>query len=1493
MKIRKLLAWALCLCLILGVFPAVSAETNPSCTAVLTGNTGAVVTCSAAPLSAEVDDNDLAIVEIRGNEVRVIAKEGAVGVARLTVQTSAGYEIFDIPIGYTTFVYDGGKLTVVPGSDSGYTVTGINAAGEEYIAGSTDYPLPVTTDVNGWTVYENTDVYKLHVAIAKTGGTFVFTGTASDASVSVKKAATAPAVILLAGLDMSSSFTAPITVKKESTSTVTITALGGFTNTLTDAAFNNADSYGDPATDGGDGTNAEYAESAVIKGKSYSRVTLNGAGTLNLVCSTKNALKVGEYGSLTIDGLTLNVTSAKNGISADNLMTINGGNITVTATSGDAIRSDPDAVDATAGCAGNIVINGGSFTLQSGSDGIQAAQDLTINGGDFNIRAGSGYNDSSFNKDTMSCKGLKASFSSDDSDTDDTDATNVLTVNGGTFTINTPDDAIHTDGSVVINGGEFAIQTGDDGVHGDVQADFGVQGAADCKIHLTVSTSYEGLEAKNVYIKSGCYSIAASDDGINAAGGSSSGSDPSPWNPGPGGGGNTGDYSLNISGGLVNVNCNGDGLDSNGALNITGGSSIVWAQAPNGDNSPLDSDGTMTVNGGMVFGGGTNPMNENPSTSTSQPYVKYGGSSGGGWGGPGGGSSGSTISSGRTVVVKNASSQVVFSIKAPKNINYAIYSDPTMTSSTNWSITSDTSTPTTTNFWSEHSYGSYVQTQAPSCTVPGVKTATCSACGGTVTEEIAPTGHSWSYVTIAPTVTEEGYDLYTCSVCGGQYRTNFVEPTGGGDPCVDGHTWDDGVVTTEPTCTEPGVTTYTCTVCGETTTASAPAALGHEFNDETGVCGRCGMEAWKASFVCSEGCSVTAYRTQDLSSGGAANAAYAFARSSDNGAIDVSGSGQVNFVVVPEEGYAIESVTVTPTANYKNLKLPSEIGTENAYRITKVAGDVTVTVTASQNVCQHEFDDDGVCIHCGLEAPKASFVCSEGCSVTAYPTQDLTTGGTEHAAFALARYSDTGEIAIDGTGQVNFVVVPEEGYEIVSVTAEPTANYKNLKLPSEIGTENAYRITKMSGHVTVTVTARSTTPQIEDGYYLIGPDGWTVDTIDPAKCFAVNPANANEYMLSTTLTAGDPIKVVHVANGAIDAWYPDGEGTEYIVDADHAGEKTIYFKTGYDQAWAEFGGYIWIDANPVNPDPVLDTNLTFYMSLITKIELYAKFTVRMRTVQDYESWYLEVSKLDGDGNVIETKRLGEGQEGEVTPVNNIAYLAEYRDVTAKELGVDVSVVLHAIDANGVEHYGPAVVFNYRDYIVGELLKEDNDDAVRKLCADILNYGAAAQAYFDYETEHLVNENLSIEAQAAMEQFASTGVAPANLVNGTNGPNVYSSVSVKNRIVLTLTIRGIGSPETVQIKIKEHDGGKVKEIIDTEKNGSVWQVQYSGLDAEDMRILYDFVPVADGEETGTPLTWSVEGYAREARLNPDATDAELNLFNALLHYVDAVKAAFPS
>lgn len=431
---------------------------------------------------------------------------------------------------------------------------------------------------------------------------------------------------------------------------VTVNALEGFENTLSDSELNNADLYGD-TSDGGDGTNAAYAESAVIKGKVSANITLTGKGVLNLNCATKNAIKLGTSGVLTVESLTLNIVSANHGISCDNIININ-----------------------------------------AGGDGIQSAQDITITDGSFDITTGTGYDDESFNSDTDSRKGIKASFSSDE-DADTEDSTNSITVSGGRFVLNTADDSIHSDSYICITGGDFEIKTGDDGIHADTTLDVGQNDADNSLININILTCYEGLEAGTVNIYSGNISVVSSDDGINAAGGSDENQGPAgggfnpgggrPGQGGPGGnpGGNGGsapgqggssDYTINIYGGEIFVNAEGDGLDSNGDLNLLGGSLVIWGMKAGGDNEPLDCDGTLTIDGATVFGAGSSAMTTVPKNS--QGYI----------------TSRASAASGKTVnILQNG--ETVFKIKVVKNINYIIYSSPDVTDTSEWSIVIDDS----------------------------------------------------------------------------------------------------------------------------------------------------------------------------------------------------------------------------------------------------------------------------------------------------------------------------------------------------------------------------------------------------------------------------------------------------------------------------------------------------------------------------------------------------------------------------------------------------------------------------------------------------------------------------------------------------------------------------------------------------------------------------------------------------------------------------------
>ena len=100
---------------------------------------------------------------------------------------------------------------------------------------------------------------------------------------------------------------------------------------------------------------------------------------------------------------------------------------------------------------------------------------------------------------------------------------------------------------------------------------------------------------------------------------------------------------------------------------------------------------------------------------------------------------------------------------------------------------------------------------------------------------------------------------------------------------------------------------------------------------------------YQVSFVTGEHVSVTVYPTQALT-GGTENATVAYSREAGTGTLTKT-DGQVNFLLVFDEGYELDG-EITVEGSYKNLKDLSADGTANAYRLTKIASDLTVTVNA-------------------------------------------------------------------------------------------------------------------------------------------------------------------------------------------------------------------------------------------------------------------------------------------------------------------------------------------------------------------------------------------------------------------------------------------------------------------------------------------------------------------------------------------------------------------
>ena len=202
-------------------------------------------------------------------------------------------------------------------------------------------------------------------------GTYLLSGECSDGSVEVKKGTTG-VTLILDGLELESSDTAPISCRKSTE--VTILAAEGSVNYLRDSEKNNDGEYPDN----------ENAENAVIKCKDGSQVTLCGTGTLNITANGKNGIKSGattdEEGeaSLTVKELTLNISAPVNdAINAEHLLNIESGTLSIAA-GDDAVHSD---LTLNIGADGT---DGPTISITECCEGLEAAE-LNILSGDISI----------------------------------------------------------------------------------------------------------------------------------------------------------------------------------------------------------------------------------------------------------------------------------------------------------------------------------------------------------------------------------------------------------------------------------------------------------------------------------------------------------------------------------------------------------------------------------------------------------------------------------------------------------------------------------------------------------------------------------------------------------------------------------------------------------------------------------------------------------------------------------------------------------------------------------------------------------------------------------------------------------------------------------------------------------------------------------------------------------------------------------------------------
>lgn len=535
-------------------------------------------------------------------------------------------------------------------------------------------------------------------------GTYQIAGTLDDGALIVESAENAKITLVLGGVSIRNSTGAAIQIA--TADDVTIELAEGTTNVL------QSGEKVDIAT----ATEGEEASGGALQSKVDLKI--KGKGSLTVLGYLNNGIHCTK--DLKIKNGNISVTALGHGIKGKNSVTVSGGTVTVTSGK-DGITSDETENEEK----GFVTIEDGEIIITSAGDGVSAETTLTVTGGVISIISGGGsanaqqktdnmrgwwdFDNSASDDDSVSCKGLKAG--------------KALVISGGSITIDAQDDALHTDGDMTISGGECILSTGDDGAHAALSLT-----VLDGKI--TVLTSYEGLEANQITLAGGELDITASDDGINANGGSDGfsggfgggfggrrsdmnsqsgdmtppdnsnmqtppdGNAPSgnpPTMPGQDAADSTTTDDttdkqpvLLITGGKITVNADGDGLDSNGDLRVEGGDITINGPS-NGGNGALDigteNGGAGVIAGGTLIALGTSSMTENfGSTSTQCAFLVTMNSFG----------------AGETITITDSQGNVLYTGVTVKSANSVVFSSPDLVVGETYTVTIGSTSATVT-----------------------------------------------------------------------------------------------------------------------------------------------------------------------------------------------------------------------------------------------------------------------------------------------------------------------------------------------------------------------------------------------------------------------------------------------------------------------------------------------------------------------------------------------------------------------------------------------------------------------------------------------------------------------------------------------------------------------------------------------------------------------------------------------------------------------------
>ena len=313
--------------------------------------------------------------------------------------------------------------------------------------------------------------------------------------------------------------------------------------------------------------------------------------------------------------------------------------------------------------------------------------------------------------------------------------------------------------------------------------------------------------------------------------------------------------------------------------------------------------------------------------------------------------------------------------------------------------------------------------------------------------------------------------------------------------------------------------------------------------------------------------------------------------------------------------------------------------------------------------------------------------------------------------------------------------------------------------------------------------------------------------------------------------------------------------------------------------------------SPVN----MDNSIVINHSLNLASDISIMFVVKTSYLDAYDSFYLECKVPVYKGNTrTEYKTL------QIDPVlNGNYYYFTLTGMTAVMMGDEVEAILYMTKGGGI-YRSATDYYSVAEYAYAQLNKSNATYKLKALCANLLQYGAAAQTYKNYRTDALVHLDMTLEHMEYMTDLGSVTFNNNNsYIEDLASPTVAwqgKSLILDSKITIRYVINTSGysgNLSNLSLRLSYLDySGKQKTVTLTNlqpygSNSNWYSFDFDGLLAAELRQVVSATVYAGNVQVSKTLKYSADTYGN------GKTGTLSDVCKAMVAYSDTALAYFNS